>query len=381
MYAFGEYNTPAEVLPEWVAETEYSTGDKVIYDGKAYVCDTANSDAEFDPAKWTETDMPEAPVFVIGNGTSENSRGDAFAVERDGDVKAGGDLYTNYDPATGTGKKVATEDYVGDLIGDVVSMEYAVADELPATGEVGTIYLIPNGETSGTDTHDEYIWVPATESFEKIGNTKVDLSDYALKTDTVLNTTLSMGRKANTTVGAHSTALGDYVTASGASSFAEGGATTASGITSHAEGGGTTASGPQSHAEGGGSTASGPNAHAEGVGTTASGTGSHSEGNGTQATGNASHAEGYYTQADGDYMHVQGKYNVPDSSGATAFIIGNGTADNARSNAFAVKWDGTTTAAGDVYANNTKKLATEEYVEQAVAGSGGDYALKTDTVL
>lgn len=230
MYAFGEYNTPAEILPEWVAETEYSTGDKVIYDGKAYVCDTANSDVEFDPAKWTETEMPEAPVFVIGNGTSENSRGDAFAVERDGDVKAGGDLYTNYDPATGTGKKVATEDYVGDLIGDVVSMEYAVAEELPATGEVGTIYLIPNGETSGTDTHDEYIWVPATESFEKIGNTKVDLSDYALKTDTVLNTTLSMGRKANTTVGEKSVALGDSVTASGRVSHAEGGGTTASGL-------------------------------------------------------------------------------------------------------------------------------------------------------
>lgn len=229
MYVFGEYNTPAEVLPEWVAGTEYAAGDKVIYDGKAYVCDTANSDAEFDPAKWTETEMPEAPVFVVGNGTSENSRGDAFAVERDGDVKAGGDLYTNYDPATGTGKKVATEDYVGDLIGDVVSMEYAVADELPATGEVGTIYLIPNGETSGTDTHDEYIWVPATESFEKIGNTKVDLSDYAMKTDTVLNTTLSMGRKANTTVGARSTALGSDVEASGDLSFATGSMTTASG--------------------------------------------------------------------------------------------------------------------------------------------------------
>lgn len=292
MYAFGEYNTPAEILPEWVAETEYSTGDKVIYDGKAYVCDTANSDVEFDPAKWTEIEMPEAPVFVIGNGTSENSRGDAFAVERDGDVKAGGDLYTNYDPATGTGKKVATEDYVGDLIGDVVSMEYAVADELPATGEVGTIYLIPNGETSGTDTHDEYIWVPATESFEKIGNTKVDLSDYALKTDTVLNTTLSMGRKANTTVGQKSTALGKNVTASGQASHAEGEDTAASGNQSHAEGAGSQATGIGSHAEGNGTHAIGYCSHSEGGSTTANGAQSHAEGINTQANGAAAHAEG-----------------------------------------------------------------------------------------
>lgn len=285
MYAFGEYNTPAEILPEWVAETEYSTGDKVIYDGKAYVCDIENSDAEFDPAKWTETEMPEAPVFVIGNGTSENSRGDAFAVERDGDVKAGGDLYTNYDPATGTGKKVATEDYVGDLIGDVVSMEYAVAEELPATGEVGTIYLIPNGETSGTDTHDEYIWVPATESFEKIGNTKVDLSDYALKTDTVLNTTLSMGRKANTTVGRNSVALGYDVVASGNFSHAEGCTAEATGHSSHAEGDNTRATGNGSHAEGNNSKSTGLDSHAEGSDTAASGQDSHAEGVHTVASG------------------------------------------------------------------------------------------------
>ena len=64
---------------------------------------------------------------------------------------------------------------------------------------------------------------------------------------------------------------------------------------------------------------------------------------------------------------------TPESTngGEIAFVIGNGSTDTSRSNAFVVKWDGTTTAAGDVYANNTKKLATEEYVNTAVAGAGG----------
>lgn len=49
-----------------------------------------------------------------------------------------------------------------------------------------------------------------------------------------------------------------------------------------------------------------------------------------------------------------GRYNAEDTNGDYALIIGNGTADDARSNALAVTWDGDIEAAGDVYAaNNT----------------------------
>lgn len=35
------------------------------------------------------------------------------------------------------------------------------------------------------DSYDEYIWLPTSNKFEKIGNTDIDLSGYLKKTDMV----------------------------------------------------------------------------------------------------------------------------------------------------------------------------------------------------
>ena len=86
--------------------------------------------------------------------------------------------------------------------------------------------------------------------------------------------------------------------------------------------------------------ASGQSSHAEGIGTTASGISAHAEGSNTTANGDNSHAEGCETKASSNYQHAEGKYNIEDSSGKYAHIIGNGTADDARSNAYAIGWDG-----------------------------------------
>ena len=189
----------------------------------------------------------------------------------------------------------------------------------------------------------------------------------------------------STASGSNSHAEGGSSTASGSNSHAEGGGSTASGSNSHAEGNGSTASESASHAEGWNTTASGSNSHAEGNGSTASESDSHAEGNGSTASGSASHAEGYYTKAIGDHSHAEGcytiakerwshaegnntiakgecshaegwgtiastlaqcvigQYNVEDDSGLV-FIIGNGTADNERSNALTVDWSGSITA-------------------------------------
>lgn len=87
--------------------------------------------------------------------------------------------------------------------------------------------------------------------------------------------------------------------------------------------------------------------HAEGTGTTASGNFSHTEGIRTTATGDYSHAEGGDTIAASIYQHAQGKFNIKDSNGKYAFIIGNGTSSDARSNSFAVDWNGL------IYVNNS----------------------------
>ena len=144
----------------------------------------------------------------------------------------------------------------------------------------------------------------------------------------------------NIASGKYSHAEGEMTTASGNCSHAEGGGGKASGDWSHVEGRGCNALGLHSHAEGGFTTAYSSNSHAEGYYTKAKGYQSHAEGNYTIANGYQSHAEGNYTVAASDHQHVQGKYNKEDSASKYAFIIGNGTDENNRSNAFAIDWDG-----------------------------------------
>ena len=119
--------------------------------------------------------------------------------------------------------------------------------------------------------------------------------------------------------------------------------------------------GKNSVTEGYNCTASGTNSHAEGSlqqqaelilmqGNLqkASNTYAHAEGVSTTASGDlGAHAEGYGTIAKCNSSHVEGKYNIADT-GNYAHIIGNGTSDTARSNAFTVDWSGNVVASGDV---------------------------------
>lgn len=166
---------------------------------------------------------------------------------------------------------------------------------------------------------------------------KGKLESYALKS-LYGDTTINVGRKAGTTVGDNSTAEGYNTTASGTCSHAEGSSTTASGAYSHAEGSHTTASGYASHAEGADTVASGDYSHAEGVATTASGNYSHAEGWATTASGEYSYAGGNHTTALHDNEVSYGKYN--ESKYNTLFSIGDGTADDARHNAFEITTTG-----------------------------------------
>ena len=106
------------------------------------------------------------------------------------------------------------------------------------------------------------------------------------------DTTINVGRKANTTAGTKSVAVGNNGTASGMYSYAEGDNAVASGDISHAEGGNTLASGGYSHAEGCRAYATKSSAHAEGTNTAGHGNNSHAEGSYTIASGFGSHAEG-----------------------------------------------------------------------------------------
>lgn len=192
----------------------------------------------------------------------------------------------------------------------------------------------------------------------------------------------------NTTAYANSThAEGDSTLAEGEASHAEGYDTEAIGNQSHAEGCGTVANGNSAHSEGRYTKADGYASHAEGVCTYAGssiyvftesmdystrGVGTHAEGQGTVASGNSAHAEGWKTEASGQYSHAEGnntiasgkyahaggvatiaggeaqtvigKYNVANTN--TLFVVGNGTSNSNRSNAFEVYTDGSIAIGG-----------------------------------
>ena len=198
-----------------------------------------------------------------------------------------------------------------------------------------------------------------------------DLSGYMQKgVDYV-----TAGKKSGTTLGNYATAEGYNTTASGNFSHAEGNTTIATGLNSHAEGYQTQAS-EDSHAEGN-NTVARLGSHAEGANTTASGSTSHAEGYNTVASGNFSHAEGHSTIAQRMSQHVYGEYNVADTYGTGAAykgqyieIVGNGTADNDRSNARTLDWNGNEVLAGKLTIGtgptNNMDVATKQYVDNSI---------------
>lgn len=153
------------------------------------------------------------------------------------------------------------------------------------------------------------------------------LDNKYLETDLVLQNSISLGRVGN--IGKGSSAIGFSVEASSESSHAEGYSTTASGYYSHAENFGVTASGLSSH------------------------------------------AEGDNTKASSEYQHVQGKYNIDDTASKYAHIVGNGTADTARSNAHTLDWQGNAWYAGKLSQEGAptedKDLVTKKYMDDKVS--------------
>ena len=129
---------------------------------------------------------------------------------------------------------------------------------------------------------------------------------------------------------------------------------------------GTTASGGISTAIGGYTEATGNGSTAMGFYTTASGNHSTAMGQETTASGDYSTAMGFQTEASDRSSLVIGQYNLLGSTFTnsatefstenTAFVIGNGTANDSRSNALTVLFDGTTTIAGDLSINSDARL-------------------------
>lgn len=77
---------------------------------------------------------------------------------------------------------------ISTAVGKITQISYSKVSSLPSTGATGVIYLVAHKH--GTqDIYDEYIWMADSKTFEKIGNTDIDLSGYVKKTDLTAITT------------------------------------------------------------------------------------------------------------------------------------------------------------------------------------------------
>lgn len=133
----------------------------------------------------TQTALATAEQNITANSTAiGKAQGDITTLQGTVDTlmpKAGGEFTGAVTVQAPTADmNPATKKYVDDAIGGITGVKFTVVDEFPTTGEAGVIYLKAHSHGE-QDIYDEYIWV--TDKFEKIGNTDIDLSQYAKKTE------------------------------------------------------------------------------------------------------------------------------------------------------------------------------------------------------
>jgi hypothetical protein len=269
---------------------------------------------------WVETD----PVFIIGNGTADNARNNALVVLK------------NARTGINTGTPVAML-HVKDS-----AVLFSGAATIPATPG--------NPPISGQGIR--MMWYPDKAAFRTgyVSATnwnKDSIGNYSFATGFDVkakgNSSTAMGGLTNasgnnsTSLGLQTTAFGDYSTAVGFQTTAFGDNSTAMGYLTTALGNYSTTMGYNTNATGIYSTAMGNN-------TTASANSSTAMGNNTIASGNVSTAMGLYNTSKAYASFTVGRFNDSISTSSTdtwvdtdpVFIIGNGTADNARKNALVV---------------------------------------------
>lgn len=285
-------------------------------------------------------------VEVVGNGDSDASRSNARTLDWDGNERIAGDLYVNCNSDSTGGSRVVTIDDTLIAVQDATPTDPDVKIWLPETAPSSVqIPTYAEHQTLASLVAEKYTkpsgGIPASDIASGV---IPDISTKADKADTVLTTTLSRGRKANTTVGTGSLAFGVDVEASANSAVAIGTEAKASGATAVSIGYQTQATGYASYAEG--------------YQTQSTNYFSHAEGSNTVASGGCSHASGYGTVANHNTQFVFGQYNIADISTATGVengnyieIVGNGTNNSNRSNARALDWSGNEYLAGNVYVN------------------------------
>ena len=126
------------------------------------------------------------------------------------------------------------------------------------------------------------------------------------------------------------------------------------------------ATGEFSHSEGSKTEAISAFSHAQGQNTKAKGQASNAGGELSEANHRCSDAVGYYLKTGADFQTVRGEYNKISED--ALFIVGNGTSENNRKNAFEVKVDGS--AEVQTMGTTDNSVATKAYVDSHSSNTG-----------
>ena len=83
--------------------------------------------------------------------------------------------------------QIATTAFVAAAISaalaNISGISFSFVQTLPASGEVGVFYFVPDASGSGTNNYIEYVWNASASKFEEVGRPQVDLSGYMKSSD------------------------------------------------------------------------------------------------------------------------------------------------------------------------------------------------------
>ena len=167
-------------LTDYVKDTDYATSLQggVIKQSSTYGSGITNG-ILYASTKSLEDYNKAIEKIFISKGTLENIKDDYVkrgltenATELTADEKANAKAWLGYAEPTDIMQAIAS----------IPQFNLSIVNELPETGAKMTLYLVPK-EGTDNDVYDEYIWIEQTSSFEHLGTTAVNLTEYVKKTD------------------------------------------------------------------------------------------------------------------------------------------------------------------------------------------------------
>ena len=323
-------------------------GDKTFIFKMVYVGDPLDElpiDATLDRFVWEK--LSSFPVMQVGIDGNSHLRVDYHSLQL---IDKDDNTYFHIsDLRNSNGYATIVEHFIGTGSQTIFSMQFPCKDF--------THHVTINGQEISADNIDESLMAIRFIDVVPSSGAKIAVSYETNSSNTKLFT---IGTRLNSsTNGGYSTTIGNRNSATAFCSYAEGDMSEAHGAVSHAENS-SYAEGEYSHSEGYDTHAKGDYSHSEGYSSVADKKTPGAVTTYTAIDGIAAHAEGYESIAIGDYSHAQnwgtyargraqttiGRFNKKDEDGTGgldggySFIIGNGTADDARSNALTVDWNG-----------------------------------------